>query len=290
MSNNSHVTHLFWLTLATLCISTSGALGKFIDMPTAVVIWWRSGLAALLLLVFCLYKGISLKINNGKDRWSFLLGSLFMGAHWITYFYALKLSNVAISMLSLFTFPIIIALLEPLFTKVKFDFIHLLLGAIVLLGIYILAPEFNLENNQLKGILFGLLSAVCYAIRVLILKGQVGRYNGTMLMLYQMVIICILLVPVTFFMDMSTITTQYPYVILLALVTTAVGHTLFVNSLKYFKASTASIIGSIQPIFGILIAFFFLNERPTIHTFVGGSLILATVVIESIRSKNTNKS
>ena len=288
--NNSHITHLFWLTLATLCISTSGALGKFIDMPTAVVIWWRSGLAALLLLVFCLYKGISLKINNGKDRWSFLLGGLFMGAHWITYFYALKLSNVAISMLSLFTFPIIIALLEPLFTKVKFDFIHLLLGAIVLLGIYILAPEFNLENNQLKGILFGLLSAVCYAIRVLILKGQVGRYNGTMLMLYQMVIICILLVPVTFFMDMSTITTQYPYVILLALVTTAVGHTLFVNSLKYFKASTASIIGSIQPIFGILIAFFFLNERPTIHTFVGGSLILATVVIESIRSKNTNKS
>ena len=164
-----------------------------------------------------------------------------------------------------------------------------ILGAIVLLGIYILAPEFNLENNQLKGILFGLLSAVCYAIRVLILKGQVGRYNGTMLMLYQMVIICILLVPVTFFMDMSTITTQYPYVILLALVTTAIGHTLFVNSLKYFKASTASIIGSIQPIFGILIAFFFLNERPTIHTFVGGSLILATVVIESIRSKNTNK-
>ena len=91
-------------------------------------------------------------------------------------------------------------------------------------------------------------------------------------------------------MDMSTITTQYPYVILLALVTTAIGHTLFVNSLKYFKASTASIIGSIQPIFGILIAFFFLNEKPTMHTFVGGSLILATVVIESIRSKNTNKS
>lgn len=257
MSNNSHITHLFWLTLATLFISTSGALGKFIDMPTAVVIWWRSALAALFLIIFCLYKGINLKINNGKDRWSFLLGGIFMGAHWITYFYALKLSNVAISMLSLFTFPIIIALLEPLFTKVKFDFIHLLLGAIVLLGIYILAPEFNLENNQLKGILFGLLSAVCYAIRVLILKGQVGRYNGTMLMLYQMVIICILLVPVTFFMDMSTITTQYPYVILLALVTTAVGHTLFVNSLKYFKASTASIIGSIQPIFGILIAFFF---------------------------------
>ena len=87
-------------------------------------------------------------------------------------------------------------------------------------------------------------------------------------------------------MDTENIKTQYPYVILLALVTTAIGHTLFVNSLKYFKASTASIIGSTQPVFGIIIAFFFLNEIPTIHTFVGGALILATVVIESIRSKN----
>ena len=87
-------------------------------------------------------------------------------------------------------------------------------------------------------------------------------------------------------LDTENIKTQYPYVLLLALLTTAIGHTLFINSLKYFKASTASIIGSSQPIFGIIIAYFFLNEIPTIHTFVGGALILSTVVIESIRSKN----
>jgi len=44
-----------------------------------------------------------------------------MGGHWITYFYALKLSNVAIGMLSLFAYPIFTALLEPFFIKVKFD-------------------------------------------------------------------------------------------------------------------------------------------------------------------------
>lgn len=285
MNEKSHLNHLLLLTVATLFISTSGALGKFIDMPTPVIIWWRSALAAIFLLVFCIYKGINLKINNGKDRWTFFIAALFMGAHWVTYFYALKLSNVAIGMLSIFTFPVIIALLEPLFSKIRFDPIHIVLGFIVLIGIYILAPEFDLESSQLQGVLFGVLSALCYALRILILKGHVAQYNSTMLMFYQVAIITVVLAPVLYFMDTSNITTQYPYVILLALLTTAIGHTMFVNSLKYFKASTASIIGSAQPVFGIIIAYFYLNEIPTIHTFVGGALILATVVIESIRSK-----
>jgi drug/metabolite transporter (DMT)-like permease len=285
MSEKSHLNQVLLLTLATIFVSTSGTLGRFIDMPTPVLIWWRAGLASLILFLFCVYRGINLKIDTGKDRWTFLLGGVFMGAHWITYFLALKLSSVAIGMLSLFTFPVIIALLEPLFTTSKFDPTHILLGVLVLTGIYILAPEFDLKSSQLQGILFGVLSAVCYAIRVLLLKGHVGQYNPTMLMFYQVLIVFVLLIPVSFFMEMSNIKTQYPYVILLALLTTAIGHTMFVNSLKYFKASTASIIGSVQPVFGIIIAYFFLNERPTMHTFVGGSLILITVVIESIRSK-----
>jgi drug/metabolite transporter (DMT)-like permease len=57
-----------------------------------------------------------------------------------------------------------------------------------------------------------------------------------------------------------------------------------VHSLNYFSVSTASIISSIQPIFGIIIAFLVMNEIPTFNTYIGGSLILLTVVIESIRS------
>jgi drug/metabolite transporter (DMT)-like permease len=285
MSEKSHSNHVLLLTLATLFVSTSGALGRFIAMPTPVLIWWRAGLAAVFLFVFCRYKGLKLQIHNGKDRWTFLLAGAFMGAHWITYFLALKLSGVAIGMLSLFTFPVIIALLEPLFSKTKFDPVHILFGILVLIGVYMLAPELDPKSSLLQGVLFGLLSAVFYAIRVLLLKRHVRQYNPTMLMFYQVSIIFVLLIPVSFFMDMSNIKTQYPYVILLALLTTAIGHTMFVNSLKYFKASTASIIGSIQPVFGIIIAYFFLNEVPTPHTFIGGTLILTTVVIESIRSK-----
>jgi len=285
MNEKSHLNNLLLLTVATLFISTSGALGKFIDMSPPVIIWWRAALAGVFLFLFCLYKRISLKINSSKDLGTFIIAALLMGAHWVTYFYALKLSSVAIGMLSIFTFPVMIALLEPLFSKSKLDPMHIVLGLMVLLGIYILAPDFNLESTHLQGILFGLLSALCYALRILILKGQVSKYNATMLMFYQVAIVAIVLVPALYFMDSSNITTQYPYIILLALLTTAIGHTMFVNSLKYFKASTASIIGSAQPVFGIIIAYFFLKEIPTMNTFVGGTLILATVVVESMRSK-----
>jgi len=285
MNEKSHLNNLLLLTVATLFISTSGALGKFIDMSPPVIIWWRAALAGVFLFLFCLYKRISLKINSSKDLGTFIIAALLMGAHWVTYFYALKLSSVAIGMLSIFTFPVMIALLEPLFSKSKLDPMHIVLGLMVLLGIYILAPDFNLESTHLQGILFGLLSALCYALRILILKGQVSKYNATMLMFYQVAIVAIVLVPALYFMDSSNITTQYPYIILLALLTTAIGHTMFVNSLKYFKASTASIIGSAQPVFGIIIAYFFLKEIPTMNTFVGGTLILATVIVESIRSK-----
>lgn len=283
---NQHNQHLFLLVLATLFISTSGALGKHIDMPTPVIIWWRASIAGVILFVFCRYKKISLKINSKKDLVLFILSALLMAGHWLTYFYALKLSNVAIGMLSLFVYPILTAFLEPLFFKIKFDSIYIFLGILVLVGIYILAPEFDLESTHVKGILFGLVSALMYALRNIVSKKLIGnQYHGTSIMLYQIGIVTLVLSPVLVFMDTSGIITQYPYVLTLAILTTAIGHSMLVNSLKHFTVSTASIISSIQPILGIVIAFIFLNEIPTWNTFFGGLIILSTVIIESIRSR-----
>lgn len=283
--NNSYVKQLSGLLLAAFFISTSGVLGKYIALPSEIIIWFRSILAMAFLFMYCKYKKISLKINATKDYKTFIIGGVLMAAHWVTYFYALKLANVALGVLSLYTFPIIIALLEPLFLKVKFNPIYIVLGVLVLAGLYILMPNFNLESSQVKGILFGVFSAFCYAIRILIMKQHVAKYNGTMLMFYQTVIITVLLLPTLFFMDVSNLQSQLPYLLLLAFLTTAVGHSLMLHSLKHFSAATASIISSLQPIFGICLAFLFLNETPTIHTFWGGSLILLTVVIEGIRTK-----
>ena len=239
----------------------------------------------MFLFLFCKFKKLNIRVKSKKDLPTILLGAVLLGAHWVTYFYALKLSNVAIGMLSMFTFPVITALLEPLFTKSKLNPIHVLLGVMVLLGIYILAPEINFESNYLKGILFGVFSAFSYAIRNLILKRHVQAYNGTVLMVQQSLIVSVLLLPVLFSYDTSNVSSQWPYLIVLGLVTTAIGHSLFISSLKHFSVSTASIIGSAQPIIGIVFAYVFLSEIPTLNTFLGGALIIGTVVIESIRSR-----
>lgn len=117
------------------------------------------------------------------------------------------------------------------------------------------------------------------------MKKYISTYNGSMLMFYQVIIISILLFPVLFFMDLSNLQSQIPYLIILAVLTTAIGHSLMLHSLNFFSASTTSIISSLQPIFGIILAFLFLNESPSTNTYVGGGLILLTVILEGIRSK-----
>jgi drug/metabolite transporter (DMT)-like permease len=133
--------------------------------------------------------------------------------------------------------------------------------------------------------MLGVLSAFCFALRNVLLKGQVIRYNGTVLMTYQILILSFVLLPFVFILGTNNINTQFPYVILLALFTTAIGHSLFIHSFKNFSVSTASIINSLQPVLGIIMAYLILNEIPTPNTLIGGLLILATVVIESMRSK-----
>ena len=134
-----------------------------------------------------------------------------MGAHWVTYFYALKLSNVAIGMISLFTFPILTALLEPLFFKIKLNPFYLVLGVFILIGMYILVPEFSLKNNTFKGVLMGLLSALFYALRLLISKKHTKKYDGSMLMFYQIFFISIFMLPVLFFFKYPELKNQFSY-------------------------------------------------------------------------------
>ena len=281
---NRHLYNIIILNLGMLCISTSGPLGRFITLPPPFIIWFRAFVAFFVLGAYCYWKKEKIRRGFVENRSTIIFSGTLLTLHWVTYFFALQWSGVAIGMLSMFTFPIITVFLEPLFFKTKFHPIHLMFGALILIGIYLLVPSFNYENVQTKGLFMGLFSALAYAFRNLIIKKNVQKFNGSLLMFYQMGITIILLFPVLMFYPIDTFTTQIPYLLFLGLVTTAIGHTLFLNCLTYFTVSTASIMNSIQPIFGIIIAFFFLNETPPASSLIGGGIILITVVIESLRS------
>jgi drug/metabolite transporter (DMT)-like permease len=212
-----------------------------------------------------------------------------MTTHWVTYFYALQWSNVAIGMLSLFTYPVMTALLEPLILKTKFQKHHLILGIMVLIGVSFLAPDLTFENKMTQGLFMGLISALAYSLRNIMLKTQVQNFNGSVLMFYQMVVMLILLFPLLFFYEEKITTDQIPFILFLGLVTTAIGHTLFLNSFRHFSVSTASILSGMQPIYGILIAVIFLAEIPAWRNWIGGFLIISTVILESFFNRRSGK-
>ncbi|WP_240042715.1 DMT family transporter [Maribacter aurantiacus] len=281
--NRSHVSHLLEINLAMLFIATSGPLGRFVDLPVPVITGMRGIIAFILLILFCRWRNISLKVKNG-DIPLILVTGVLMAAHWLFYFYALQWSNVAIGMLSLFTYPVITAFLEPILLKSKLQRMHLLLGALVLLGIYFLSPNFNLRDSNTLAILMGLVSAVSYALRNIILKLKVEKYQGTTLMVYQTGTIAILMLPALFFTAPKEILGQWEGLLALGVLTTAIGHSLFLMTFKHFSITTVSILSSVQPIYGILIGALFLNEIPKATTLFGGALILSSVVIEGFRA------
>jgi drug/metabolite transporter (DMT)-like permease len=280
---NQHLKNILELNIGVIFVSTSGVLGRSILFPPEITIWWRCVFAVVFIGLFCWYKKYDLKIKSRKDFFSLALSGFLLGAHWVTYFYALHLSNVAIGMLSLFTYPVITALLEPLFFNTKFSKNQLILSGLVLVGIYFLTPELNFENNATKGVLMGVISAIFYSLRNILTKRNVSHYSASKVMFYQLIVVILLLWPVNIGFE-YTDTSNWIKIVSLALITTAIGHTLFVNSFKNFTITAVSIMSSMSPIYGIIFGMLFLAEIPSLSTFFGGALILTTVVIESIQS------
>ncbi len=282
MNKKPQIAHLLEINLAMLFISTSGALGRYVELPVPVTIGLRALLAFVLLAVYCRWKGISLKVEK-RDIPLVVLGGILMCVHWLTYFYSLQWSNVAIGMLSLFTYPVITAFLEPFMLKTKFQKIHLVLGVLLLCGIYFLVPDFNFDNSYTMAVAIGVFSALCYSLRNLLMKSKVSKYNGSLLMTHQAGITGLMLIPAVIFADFDMVLSQWKGLMALAILTTAIGHTLFLRSFRHFSITTASILSSVQPVYGIVIGVLFLSEIPSWPTIFGGILIVASVLIESFR-------
>jgi drug/metabolite transporter (DMT)-like permease len=272
--------HFILLNLSVFFISTSGVLGRWIALPPEVSIFWRSLIAIPLLIAILKLSKQSLRAVFQWDL-KLLLAGLFMGTHWVTYFYALQWSNVAIGMLSLFTYPVITAFLEPLFFKTRFEKRHLFVGGLTFLGVYFLVPSFALAQTHGWALAIGIFSAFCYAMRNLLLKGATKKQSGLQLMLFQVVIISLCFLP---FMSLEKFQMSIPFwwaLLFLALFTTVIGHSLFLHSLKYFTVTAASLMSSINPLYGILIAYLFLNEVPHWGVYIGGTLIIFAVLFEN---------
>ncbi|MEO5947901.1 MAG: EamA family transporter [Chitinophagaceae bacterium] len=276
------VRHYIPLVLSILFIGTSGPLGRLIHISPVPIIFFRSLIAFILLFFIIWFSKKSFRITVKKKRNFVFLSGVLLAAHWIAYFISLQLSTVALAMLSMFVYPVITVVLEPFYLKKQFRFIQIPVALIAIAGIYIMMPAFDINNDNTLGILIGLLSAFFYAGRNLLLKKYATTEDGLVVILHQLLVVVILTTPFLFFQPVSitSLKTEWYYLIFLGVVTTAMGHTFFVKSLNHFSVSTVSILSNFTPVVGILLGIFFLNENPSGNILLGGSLILLTALLE----------
>ncbi|MFT7033424.1 MAG: drug/metabolite transporter (DMT)-like permease [Cyclobacteriaceae bacterium] len=285
---NKSFQHLFQLGLAILVMSSSGTLGSYITLTPAVTILIRCVIGAFALWAVLKFLKLPTFIGWGRDFNLVLISSIFLAAHWVTYFYSLTLSGVAVGMLSLFTYPVVTSLLEPFFMKTKFKLWDVTIAMIALSGVFFLIPEFDLNNNITLGTTIGISSAIFYAIRNILMKKNLSGHSGITMMYYQLLIISLLLLPVLFFIDfnqtISIISSEWHALLILGLLTTAIGHTMFVISFKNFSITTVSIISNLTPLCGIVLGYFILDEAPHERALIGGAIIMISVIAESLRT------
>ena len=146
-------------------------------------------------------------------------------------------------------------------------------------------PKFELGNNITQGVLWGIASGFTFAILSILNRKYVKDYSALVIAFYQDSIATIVLIPFLFISKPIFLLNNILLLVLLGVVFTATAHSLFIKGLTNVKAQTASIIASLEPVYGIIFAIIILSEIPTTRVILGGAIILGATFYATIKSK-----
>ncbi|MCV6605631.1 MAG: DMT family transporter [Porticoccaceae bacterium] len=282
-----------WLALygKILLLSLNGLFAKAIPLDATSVSQLRSMVAVVGLLLFCLLQGVSWRLRGWRQVLGVYSLGVLLGLHWVTYFHAMHVSTVAVGMLALFSYPVLSILLEPLFTRGGY---HLRLadvvaGLLVMAGLVVMVwDQLQLSQSSpvVAGCLWGVLSALLFALRNLVLKHRYSHLPSGKLILHQILAVALML---ALFVDGSAVlameSSHWVLLVLLGLFTTAGAHTLLAVSLKRLPVKSVSIVGCSQPVLGALLAWLLLGEMVSGWVVAGGAIILSVAIYESLQRR-----
>lgn len=278
---NKHVEGLLSVHSAVLLFGVTALFSKWITLSAIDITFLRTLPALAAIVLYMKYYKEPLTLNSLRDYGTATLLGLLLATHWLTYFHSMQVSTVATGVISLYTYPVITVFLEPFFHGEKPQFKDIISAFIVLFGVYLLVPDFSLENSQVKGALWGILSAFLFALRNIIQRRYFSMYAARTTQFYQILMVCCLLL----FFSAPTIPhvtkLQWFQIVILGIFFTALPHTLFTHSLRYLKAKTVSLIGCTQVVYATLFAAILLPEIPEWKTILGGVLVISAAVYET---------
>jgi drug/metabolite transporter (DMT)-like permease len=187
-------------------------------------------------------------------------------------------------MIAMYTYPVMSVLIEPLWQGARPRRIDLLCALLVLAGVYLLVPDFSFGSGAALGVFWGLVSAAAFTLRNIVQRTYLCRYRGDTAMLYQCLIAGLAAWPFVRQAAGSVSPAAWLQLAVLALVCTAVPHSIFAGSLRALTAKSAGLISCLMPVYGVALAWMVLGEVPSGATMCGGLIIVAAAAFESGRA------
>ena len=137
MQENNYLKSYFNLHFIVFIWGFTAVLGALITVGDTTLVWYRMGLAGLFILLYIVYKKQSIRLPL-KSIVKLVLVGFLIAIHWIYFFKAIKVSNVAITLAMFSMGSFFASILEPLIYKRKMLWYEVLFGLIIIAGLFII--------------------------------------------------------------------------------------------------------------------------------------------------------
>jgi len=266
----------------------TGILGRLIELNEVLLVWYRMMFAAFALLLITIITKKIIKLHFSEMLRLIGIGGI-VALHWVFFYGSIKYSNVSVSLVCFSAIGFFSALLDPLLSKRKFEWIELLLGLMVIIGIYLM---FHFDPHFRTGILFGMISSLLAAIFPILNKKMMDKHQPETITFYEMsggFFLLTLLLPfyLAFFPTQYLLpsTSDLIWLLVLSLFCTVLAFNLSVRSLTKISPFTVNLSFNLEPVYGIALAFIFLKEYEEVGIpfYIGIAIIFLAVVLQTLR-------
>jgi drug/metabolite transporter (DMT)-like permease len=283
-----HLSKYLQLHFIILIWGFTAVLGALIKLDYFSLTWYRMGLAVLFLGGYILSKKewrMSIKKLTFKDHIRLLIGGIIIALHWIAFFYAIKISNVSITLITLSTGAFFTSLLEPLFFKRRVYFYEVLFGIFILGGFFVLV---KVEDIKLAGVIFGLIAAFLSGLFSVINGIYIRNRSGIELSFFQLFygflfLTLVMIINGDFEHLPIPSTKDWIYLIILSSICTAYAFTASISLMRYLSPFTVMISINLEPVYGILLAVLLLGDKEKMSPgfYLGAFIILIIILLNA---------
>ncbi|HEY4618260.1 MAG TPA: DMT family transporter [Flavobacterium sp.] len=261
-------------------------LGALITITADAIVWYRMLLAAVFLSAFIAFNKKSFRIP-ARSFVKLIFVGLLIALHWITFFHAIHVSNVSIT-LSIFSLGAFFAsLLEPLFYGRKVLWYEVLFGLVIIAG---LGMIMKVEVSYLEGMLYALVSIILGVLFTLMNGKLIENHDSSVISFYEFIsgvffISIYFLYQNKFSTDFFVLTfNNWMLILILASICTAYAFTASVKVMEKLSPYTVMLTTNLEPVYGIILAYFIIGgkEKMSISFYIGAVIILITVILNGI--------